>query len=171
MSDNGTPHFAVTDVFNPVAMQEFRRRPDIYWAGADALSPPPEALDFVGHMLHPDVWTVAGTLGGIIFGYVEFNRKTSIGAEIHVAFHPQFRGKIARAVTLEAIRRAFAYKGLIKLWAPIPSDNRRALMGARLIGFREEGRLTNAIVRNTDDTHTTPLRDLVLMSLDKRERG
>lgn len=160
-----TPQIKISEQFDPVAMQAFRRRPDVYWPAADALSPPPEAMDFVGHMLHPDVWTVAGVLEGHIFGYCEINRRTSIGAEFHVGFHPQFRGVIARAVCRYAIHRAFFTKGLVKLWSPIPSDNRAALYGARHLGFREEGRLTNAIVRNVESG--PPLRDLVLMSLSK----
>lgn len=159
------PRFEVTDRFDPEVMQAFRRRPDIYWPSTDALSPPPEAMDFIGHMLHPDVWTVAGTLGGLIFGYCEFNRKTSIGAEFHAAFHPQFRGRIAREVCRAAIDIAFTKKGLLKLWAPVPSDNRRAILGAHFLGFREEGRLTRAIVRQVEEG--PPLRDLVILSLSK----
>lgn len=166
MSDRA-PQIVATDQFSPEAMQALRRRPDLYWAMSDALAPPPENVDFIEHMLHPDVWTVAGTLNGYVFGYVEFVRRTSIGAEIHVGFHPQFRGVIARAITQYAISRAFGEKGLVKLWAPIPSDNRAALFGARHLGFREEGRLTAAIVRNTDDGGP-PLRDLVIMALSKR---
>jgi len=160
-----TPQIQVVEQFDPLAMQAFRRRPDVYWAGADALSPPPEAMDFVGHMLHPDIWTVAGVLDGHIFGYCEFNRRTSIGAEFHVGFHPQFRGVIARAVCQFAISKAFGEKGLVKLWSPIPSDNKPALFGARHLGFREEGRLRNAIVRQVE--HGPPLRDLVIMALSK----
>src|SRR5689334_9877062 len=93
MSESG-PQITATDVFDPQAMQALRRRPDIYWPSADALSPPPDNVDFISHMLHPDVWTVAGTLGGHIFGFCEFNRRTSIGAEFHCGFHPQFRGVI-----------------------------------------------------------------------------
>jgi RimJ/RimL family protein N-acetyltransferase len=156
---------AVTDQFDPGAMQVLRRRPDIYWQSTDALMPQPEQMDFIAHMLHPDVWTVAGTLDGGIFGFVEFNRRTSIGAEIHCGFHPQFRGRVARAVVQYAIAQAFETKGLLKLWAPIPSDNRAALFGARHLGFHEEGRLTRAIVRQVKDG--PPLRDLVLMSLEK----
>ncbi len=159
------PAIQVVDQFDPLAMQAFRRRPDVYWGAADALSPPPEAMDFVGHMLHPDVWTVAGTLDGLIFGYCEFNRRTSVGAEFHVGFHPQFRGAVALAVCRFAISRAFNEKGLVKLWSPIASDNRGAILGARRLGFREEGRLTAAIVRQVE--HGPPLRDLVIMALSK----
>lgn len=167
MSDT-QPQIAVTDRFEPEAMQAFRRRSDLFWEGADALSPPPESLDFIAHMLHPDVWTVAGVIAGHIFGFVEFNKRTSIGAEIHVGFHPQFRGRIARAVTLYAIGLAFKERGLLKLWAPIPSDHKAALMAARLIGFRQEGRLTRAIVRRAVAVDgSPPLADLVLMSLSK----
>ena len=159
------PQIRVVEAFDPHAMQAFRRRPDVYWPGIDALSPQPEALDFVEHMAHPDVWVVAGVFDGHIFGYCEFNRRTSIGAEFHVGFHPSFRGTIARAVCQFAIREAFTRKGLVKLWAPIPSDNRPALLAARHIGFREEGRLTNAIVREVKSG--PPLRDLVIMALSK----
>jgi RimJ/RimL family protein N-acetyltransferase len=163
MSDS--PSIQVVDQFDPLAMQAFRRRPDVYWPAADALSPQPDTMDFVGHMLHPDIWTVAGTLGGHIFGYCEFNRRTSVGAEFHVGFHPQFRGKIALEVCRFAIGRAFGEKGLVKLWSPIASDNRGAVLGALRLGFREEGRLTAAIVRQVE--HGPPLRDLVIMALSK----
>lgn len=165
---NGTqPQIRVVEAFDPQAMQAFRRRADVYWEANDALAPPPENVDIISHMLHPDVWTVAGVLAGHIFGYVEFIRRTSVGAELHVGFHPQFRGVIARAVVRLAIHRAFAEKGLVKLWAPIASDNKAALFGARHLGFREEGRLTRAIVRKVNDRGE--LRDLVLMGLS-RER-
>lgn len=164
--NGSTPQIRVVEAFDPQAMQALRRRPDIYWSENDALAPPPENVDIVSHMLHPDVWTLAGVLGGHIFGYVEFIRRTSIGAEIHCGFHPQFRGAIARAVGMYAINRAFTTKGLVKLWAPIPSDNRAALFAARHMGFREEGRLTRAIVRHIEDGGP-PLRDLVLMALSR----
>ena len=166
---NGTtPQIQVVEQFDPLAMQAFRRRPDVYWPAADALSPPPEAMDFVGHMLHRDVWTIAGMLAGHIFGFVEFTRRTSVMAELSVGFHPQFRGTIARAVIQFAIKKAFEEKGLVKLCAPIASDNRQAIMGARLIGFKEEGRLTRAIVRQVKSG--PPLRDLVIMGLSKETR-
>lgn len=165
------PQIEVTDRFDAGSMQAFRRRSDLFWEGADALSPPPETLDFISHMMHPDVWTVAGVLAGHIFGFVEFNKRTSIGAEIHVGFHPQFRGRIARAVTLYAIGQAFSQRGLLKLWAPIPSDHKAALMAARLIGFKQEGRLTQAIVRRAiASIDTAPIADLVIMSLSKEQR-
>jgi RimJ/RimL family protein N-acetyltransferase len=82
-----------------------------------------------------------------------------------VGFHPQFRGKIALEVCRFAISRAFGEKGLVKLWSPIASDNRGAVLGALRLGFREEGRLTAAIVRQVE--HGPPLRDLVIMALSK----
>lgn len=164
------PQIEVTDRFEPGAMQAFRRRSDLFWEGADALSPPPESLDFISHMMHPDVWTVAGMLSGHIFGFVEFNKRTSIGAEIHTGFHPQFRGRIAKAVGLYAIGLAFKERGLLKIWAPIPSDHKAALMAARLLGFKQEGRLTRAIVRRAVAVDgAPPLADLVLMALSKEQ--
>lgn len=171
MVSDTQPQIAVTDRFDPEAMQAFRRRSDLFWEGADALSPPPESLDFIAHMLHPDVWTVAGVISGHIFGFVEFNKRTSIGAEIHVGFHPQFRGRIAKAVGLYAINLAFTQRGLLKVWAPIPSDHKAALMAARLMGFKQEGRLTRAIVRRSvASVDTAPIADLVLMALSKEQR-
>lgn len=158
---------AATDVFDPHAMQDFMRRPDIYWSASDALSPQPEAMDFVSHMLHPDIWTIAATINGLIFGYVQFNKRTSIGAEIHTGFHPQFRGKIAKVVIEHSIQRAFKEKGLVKLWAIIPSDNRAAIWGARSMDFLFEGRLRNAIVRATGTDGGPPLRDLVIFGRDR----
>lgn len=158
--------FAVTEAFDIGDMQAFMRRPDVFWPGADALSPPPEALDFAEHMLHPDTWIVAGTFRGHIIGYVKFIKRTSIGAEIHVGFHPQFRGQIAGAVCKYAIALAFKERGFLKLWAIIPSDHRAALWGAYALGFRQEGRLTRAIVRDRGNG-AAPLADLVILGLEK----
>lgn len=157
--------FEATDRFQPEAMQQFMRRPDIYWSGTDALAPPPESVDFVAHMLHPDTWITAALFNGHIIGYVQFLRRTSICAEIHVGFHPQCRGKVARGFVQDAIFKAFKTKGLLKLLAVIPSDNRPAILGARHIGFVQEGRLTRAIVRQNDGG--TPLRDLIILGLSK----
>jgi RimJ/RimL family protein N-acetyltransferase len=159
--------FAVVEQFAPAALQAFMRRDDIYWAITDALAPAPESMNFIDHMLHPDVWTLVATFDGHIFGFCQFNRRTSVGAEFHCAFHQGFRGVIARTVCQYAIKRAWD-KGMLKLWAPVPSDNRAALFGARHLGFREEGRLTRAIVRRVPDGEV-PLRDLVLMALSKGE--
>lgn len=162
----------VSDQFDPMAMQAFRRRPDIYWGGSDAMLPAPEQMDFIPHMMHPDVWIVAATLNGHIFGFVEFNRRTSVMAEIHCGFHPEFRGRIALVVVRHAIALAFRDHGLAKLVAIIPSDHRPAIIGALRIGFRQEGRLTRAIVRDGRDCifNQPPhggLTDLLLLGLER----
>lgn len=162
--------FDVTEQFDPRAMQEFMRRPDIYWSASDALAPPPEAMDFVAQMLHPDVWTIAATANGLICGYVLFNKRTSIGAEIHTGFHPQFRGKFAKTVIEWAIQRAFKEKGLVKVWAIIPSDNQAAVWGCRSMGFVFEGRLRNAIVRRPETDGGPPLRDLLLFGREREKQ-
>lgn len=161
------PRFDVTDRFEPLAMQAFMRRPDIYWPATDALAPPPEAMDFVGHMAHNDTYTMGCTFNGHIVGYVQFVRRTAIGSEIHCGFHPQFRGKIAKHFVQHCIAYVFKNKGLLKLWAPIPSDNKAALMMARMVGARQEGRLTRAIVRSSENHDGPPLCDLVIMALSK----
>lgn len=154
---------AVTDRFDPYVMQAFMRQPDIYWAGADALAPQPEQRDFVSYLQHSDVWTLGAFHAGFVFGFVTFNQRTSVGAEIHVGFHPQYRGYIAGKVVQFALDQAFNQKGLLKVWAPIPADNRAAIMGARRLGFHVEGRLTNAIVR-----HNVLLTDLVILSTERK---
>lgn len=161
------PQFAVTDRFDPEVMQAFMRRPDVYWSAADALMPPPEAMDFVGHMAHPDVYTLAATHGGHVVGYVQFNKRTSIGAEIHVGFHPQYRGIVAKRVVEYAIGLVFRDKGLLKLWAIVASDNRAAVLGAKAIGFTPEGRLRNAIVRDVA-AGGPPLADLIILGLSRQ---
>lgn len=155
--------FIPTDRFDAEAMQAVMRHPDVFWPSADALSSPPEAIDFVAHLAHPDTWTVAGTYKGHIFGFVRFVRRTSVMAEIHVGFLPGFRGRIAKAVIEWAIGAAFRYKGLRVLLAIIPSDNRAALSLARHIGFKDEGRLRAAVVRKNG------LRDIVLLTFSKPE--
>lgn len=159
--------FAVTDRFDAEAMQAFMRRPDVYWSSGDALMPPPEAMNFVEHMAHPDVYTLAATHAGHVVGYVQFNRRTSIGAEIHVGFHPQYRGFVAKRVIEYAIGLVFRDKGLLKLWATVPSDNRAAVLGAKAIGFVVEGRIRNAIVRDVGGGGP-PLADLIILGLSRQ---
>ena len=141
------------------------RHPDIYWPTRDAIAPQPENVHFIFD--DPEVWTVAALWDGHIIGYVQFIRKTSIGAEVHTAFMPEFRGKPAKAIGQFAIAKAFTEKALLKLWAPIPSDNRPAMMAARLMGFRVEGRLTRAIIRGDSRWGKAGIYDMVLFSLNR----
>lgn len=156
---------------NVQAVGEFLRRPDIYWPAADSLAPQPEQMSFVQHLTHSDVSTFVASFDGEIVGYVQFNRRTSIGAEIHCAFVEVFnsgrlkiqvRGTVAKKLGQYAIACAFQ-KGLLKLWAPIPADNRAAIFAARHLGFRHEGTLTRAIVREAG------IMDLVIYGLTKEQ--
>jgi RimJ/RimL family protein N-acetyltransferase len=105
----------------------------------------------------------------LIIGYVLFVKRTSVGAEIHCGFHPQARGKIAKACIEDAIHRAFTDKGLVKLWGIIPSDNRRAIHMAKTIGFACEGRLRRAMMRGGQMCQDCPpgLYDLLIMGMSK----
>lgn len=158
--------FGMTEQFDPVDMQEVMRSVDIYWAARDALSPPPEAVNFIDHLLHPDTWTLAATLGPAIIGYVQFIKRTSVMAEMGVGFRPQFRGKIAKAMTQYAIGQAFTQKGLLKIIAIISADNRPSRYGVSLLGFRQEGRISNAIVRDIKEGGP-PLCDLLVYGLSR----
>jgi RimJ/RimL family protein N-acetyltransferase len=153
--------FTASDQFDPMQMQEFMRRPEVYWALNDAMAPPPEAMDFAEHLMNPTVWTVAALWDQHIIGYVQLCQRTSIGAEMTVAFHPQARGRVARTFTEYAIGRAFTERGLLKLWAIIPSDNRRAIMAAYIMHFKLEGRLLRGIMREGGP------RDLLILGLDR----
>lgn len=146
-------------------MQSFMQQPDIYWATSDRMAPPPEAMDFVTHLMSPFVWTVAALWDKTIIGYVQFVQRTSVGAELHVGFHQAARGRVARTFTEHAIGRAFTERGLLKLWAIIPSDNRRAIVAAYIMHFRLEGRLTRGIMREGG------LRDLLILGLEKSSGG
>ena len=164
MSDAG---FGMTDRFDPHVMQTFMRQPALYWPVRDALSVPPEQMNFVEHMMEPSVWTLAGTLGGHIIGYVQFTARTSVMSEITVGFHPQCRGRIAKALTAHAIGLLFRDHGVLKIIACVPADNRAARWGACALGFKEEARLRNAIVRPVTVHYTTPLRDIIIFSLTR----
>jgi RimJ/RimL family protein N-acetyltransferase len=159
--------FSASDHFDRGAMQAFMRIPEIYWSASDALSPPPEAMDFISHMAHQDTWTVAITYGEFIIGYVQFIRRTSIGAEVHTGFHPNFRGGVAKAAVQYAIGQAFGVKHLVKLWAIIPSDNRPAILGAKSVGFSPEGRLRQAIMRGESRWGKAGIKDLVILGLSR----
>jgi RimJ/RimL family protein N-acetyltransferase len=120
----------------------------------------------VEHMLHNDTWTVAATFHGHIIGYVKFVRRTSVMVEMTVGFHPQFRGRVARACVQDAIAQVFRDKGMLKIYAAIPDDNKAALAGIRRlgVGFVQEGRLTRAIVR---EGRNPPLADLLIFGLSR----
>lgn len=153
--------FSATDQFDPYKMQAFCRRPEIYWAINDAMSPQPEAMDFISHLMSQYTWTVAAQWDGEIIGYVQFVQRTSVAAEMTVGFHPQARGRVARTFTEYAIGRAFTERGLLKLCAVIPADNRRAIVAAYVMHFRLEGRLRNSVVRDGG------LQDLLVFGLER----
>ncbi len=161
------PDLALTDRYDLAEMVAFMRQPDIYWAASDALAPQPEQMRFEEYLLHPDVWSLAATYKGHIVGYVLFNKRTSIGAEIHCGFHQNARGKLALVWCQYAIAKAFAERGLLKVWAIVPADNRAALMGCGALGMVREGLLRNAIVRAGAAEGAPPLRDLVIMGLSR----
>lgn len=158
--------FNVTDRFAPLDMQAFMRQPELYWPVRDALSPQPENVDFVSQMLEPTVWTLAGTLRGHIIGYVQFCARTTVMVELTVGFHPQFRGKIAKAIVQHAIGLTFRDRGVLKIIACVPTDNRAAIYGTRQLGFHEEARLCRAIVRPRDASGNI-LQDIIIFSLER----
>ena len=137
--------------------------PELYWAINDRLSPQPEQLNWQEYLSRPDVATYVATAHNQAMGYVQFVRKTSIMAELTVAFLPPFRGNVARHLTLYAIADVFKTKGMLKIYATVPSDNRAALYAARFIGMKKEGQLTRAIVRDGG------VRDLVVFGLTKEQ--
>lgn len=160
--------FTITDRFDPVAMQEFMRRPDMYWPATDALAPPPDSIDFIAHLLHSDTYTLACCVLDHLVGYVKFVKRTSISAEIHVAFLPQLSGQAKKAFGQAAVGRAFSDLGLINLWATIPSDQRGLIWVAKQIGFVEVGRLPKGIVRPLQPGGADPRRDIVILNLSRR---
>jgi RimJ/RimL family protein N-acetyltransferase len=158
--------FNLTDRYDLAAMTAFMRTPGVYWSASDALAPQPEQLDFESYLAHPDVRSFAATYKGVVIGYVLFNRRTSIGAEIHCGFHQNARGKVAATFVRLAIEQGWK-QGLLKLWAIIPADNRAAAMLAGAVGFEREGVLKNAIVRAGAEEGKPPLRDLLIFGLSR----
>lgn len=157
----------ITDRFDPNAMQAFMRRPDMYWPSTDALAPPPEAMDFIAHLLHSDTYTLACCVEDHLAGYVKFVKRTSISAEIHLAFLPQLGGRVKKAFGQAAIAKAFGDLGLVNLWACIPSDLRGLIWVAKQVGFEEIGRFPKGIVRQLQPGGADPRRDLVLLNLSR----
>jgi RimJ/RimL family protein N-acetyltransferase len=138
--------------------------PEIYWATHDRLAPLPEVVDWQRDLSLPDVATFTATFRNNVIGYVQFTRRTSIGAEMHVAFRENFRGRVARTMTLHAMATVFRDRGLLKIWGGVPADNRRAQLAARHIGMKHEGTLTQAIVREAGG-----VRDLLIFGITKAE--
>lgn len=155
--------FTVTN--DHTAAASIMRRSDIYWSAQDAMSPPPETVDYREYLAHPDVWAVTALYNGTPVGYVVLMQRTSIGAELHVGFVRECRGLIAKTFVLHTIGVAFRDRGLLKLWAIVPSDNRAAILGAKAVGFTPEGRLRNAMMRRVADGPA--LRDLLILGLSK----
>ena len=139
--------YQMSERWDVETVSRFMADPQLYWAINDRLSPQPEQLNWPEYLSRPDVATYVATFYGNIVGYVQFLRRTMIGAEMTVAFRENHRGKVAKTLTLWALAHVFREKRMLKVWAAVPSDNRLALVAARHIGMRLEGKLTKAIVR------------------------
>ena len=137
--------------------------PELYWSINDRLSPQPDQLNWPEYLSRQDVATFVASYGPHPIGYVQFIRKTSILAEMTVAFMDKFRGSVAKQLTLYAMSLVFKEKGILKIFGTVPTDNRRALYAARHIGMRKEGVLTQAIVREGG------LNDLVVFGITKSQ--
>lgn len=142
---------------------EFMRIPELYWSVNDRLYPQPDERDLESWIRQPDVSTFVASWDHTIIGYVQFVRRSSVCAEMTVAYAPQWRGNCARTLTLYAMAELFKSRGILKIIAGVPTDNRAALVAARIIGMRKEGQLTKAIVREDG------LRDLVVFGITKDE--
>ncbi len=147
--------------FDVPYVAEFLRRPDIYSAMADDLVPTAENIDFEAFLKRGSVFTYPVTYQGHMIGYVQFEQRTMIAAELHVGFMKGYRGYIAKMAIKYAMGKLFKDHGLIKVWASIHSDNTPAVRMAASLGFRHEGRLRDVIVKGGQ------LRDFILMGFRK----
>lgn len=154
--------FWPADQFPVDQMVAFMRRPDVYWPLNDGLSPPPEVVQFEEHLLNPKVLTIGCMYGQTVVGFVQFQARTSVGAEMTAGFHPQARGKIAKTFCQYAIQRMWT-GSFLSIWALVPSDNQGARVGCRSLGFEEEGRLRQAIAR----LEPPSIRDIIIYGLHR----
>lgn len=159
--------FVMTDRWKPErdlsSLCHFMRQPEIYWSIQDRLAPQPEQMDLEGWLLHQDCKTYVAQYDGLVIGYCQFVRRTSITVEMQVAYAKQFRGVPAKRLTMFAMADMFSAKGILKIISPIASDNRPSIFAARHIGMRKEGELTNAIVREGG------VRNLLLFGITRDE--
>lgn len=155
--------FWPSETFDLPAMCAFMRRPDLYASTYDSMAPAPEQLDLEGHLLKAEVWTLAAMWQSHIVGYVQFNRRTSVAAEVTTGFHPQVPGVAKKAFGAYALAKGWRELGLLTVWALIPSDHRKARLAARVYGFEVEGRLRQAIV------HDGAVRDVLVYALHRPE--
>jgi RimJ/RimL family protein N-acetyltransferase len=167
-------HFQPSEQFDIPTMAAFMRLPQIYWPGADALSPQPEQVHFEDYLKDQWVWPLACLCDGYIIGYIYILRRSPVLGEAHVGFLPNFRGRVAKAFLLYAVDRAFGDLGFIKLYVTITADNRAAIAMAKACGFRVEGRLTNAVTRspeiNIGIANSTGLSDLLILARFKGDK-
>ena len=112
--------FGLSERWDMDALCAFLAQPELYWEINDHLSAQPEQLNWPNYVSRHDVATWAATWDGNIIGYVQFLKRTSIGAEMTLAFRENFRGRIAKTLTLAAMAQAFEKKGLLKIWATVP---------------------------------------------------
>jgi RimJ/RimL family protein N-acetyltransferase len=156
--------FQISERHDREATAAFMALPEIYWATHDRLAPQPEAVDWQHELSLPSVATFTATFKGNVIGYVQFTRRTSIGVEIHVAFRENFRGKVAKVMTLAAMATMFRDRGVLKVWGVVPADNRLAQLAAYHVGMKLEGTLTRAIVREEGG-----VRDLLIFGITKEQ--
>jgi RimJ/RimL family protein N-acetyltransferase len=166
--------FHPSEQFDIPKMAAFMRQPEIYGALTDALAPDPERVQFETYMLEPTTWTVACMWEEHIIGYVQLISRTSVAVELISGFHAQARGIIAKRFVEYVIQKAFKERGVLVVWAMIPSDNLPARHGIVACGFHQAARLHRAMIRIPKTyrgvTKSPGLYDLIVYAL-YRDKG
>lgn len=149
---------------SPEEMDAFLKIPEIYFVSADDLIPSPEQVDFRPALCNDNRLTFGVTIEDIgLVGYIQYVRRNSIMCEVHAGFLKGYAGKIVKQAGIATLDLVFSHKGMRKVIAVIPADNKAARYSIRQFGFKREGCLTESILRGGQ------MRDLILYGLTEDE--
>jgi len=161
--------FYPAESFDVEQMAAFMRDPYVYGGINDAMAPAPETV-LIEDWLRTEqkLMTVAAMFKGHIVGYTQLYRRTSVAAELTVGFNRYVPAVVVKAFTLYTFQAGWK-SGLVTIWAVIASDNRPARQAAYNCGFRQEARLSKAIVRPESKWGPAGVRDLIIYSVHRPE--
>jgi RimJ/RimL family protein N-acetyltransferase len=136
------------------------RDPEIFVPSSEDFGVRPEDIDFSQPQNNMCVCIVCS--GEKLVGYISFNRLGLTHYEMHAGFKDSWRGSFAKEAVSIAIEGMFR-AGTKRLTINVPRFNRGAQRLAGAIGFKREGVLREAFLKNGT------LHDLIVYGLLVKE--
>ena len=146
-----------------LALETVWKHPKVYpWLGDDFI-PDAEQVDFHPYLKDRTVRTFVCHASHMPVGVIAYRQRNSLWWQIHLGFVPGFRGALAARFVRRTLQIMFKEAGAVKITAELATNNKAALHGAALIGFKREGIIRKSIM------HQGQLRDQILLGICRDE--